>query len=130
MIIDPIADMLTRIRNAGMANNKEAIIPFSKIKWQILQLLKKEGYIANVEKVQDVFPSIKVEIKYHENNKPFIRRIDRISKPGRRVYKGFKNLPIVLNGLGLAVISTSHGIMTNNEARKKKIGGEVLCEIE
>lgn len=130
MIIDPIADMLTRVRNAGMANNKEAIIPFSKIKWQILQLLKKEGYIANVEKVQDVFPSIKVEIKYHENNKPFIRRIDRISKPGRRVYKGFKNLPIVLNGLGLAVISTSHGIMTNNEARKKKIGGEVLCEIE
>ncbi len=130
MIIDPIADMLTRIRNAGMANNKEAIIPFSKIKWQILQLLKKEGYIANVEKVQDVFPSIKVEIKYHENNKPFIRRIDRISKPGRRVYKGYKNLPIVLNGLGLAVISTSHGIMTNNEARKKKIGGEVLCEIE
>src|SRR6056297_235684 len=130
MIIDPIADMLTRIRNAGMANNKEAIIPFSKIKWQILQLLKKEGYIANVEKVQDVFLSIKVEIKYNENNKPFIRRIDRISKPGRRVYKGYKNLPIVLNGLGLAVISTSHGILTNNEARKKKIGGEVLCEIE
>lgn len=130
MIIDPIADMLTRIRNAGMANNKEAIIPFSKIKWQILQLLKKEEYIANVEKVQDVFPSIKVEIKYHENNKPFIRRIDRISKPGRRVYKGYKNLPIVLNGLGLAVISTSQGIMTNNDARKKKVGGEVLCEIE
>lgn len=130
MIIDPIADMLTRIRNAGMANNKEAIIPFSKIKWQILQLLKKEGYIANVEKVQDIFLSIKVEVKYNENNKPFIRRIERISKPGRRVYKGYKKLPIVLNGLGLAVISTSYGIMTNNEARKKKIGGEVLCEIE
>lgn len=129
MIIDPIADMLTRIRNAGMAGNAETVIPFSKIKWQILQLLNREGYVGNVAEVEGVFPSMKVEIKY-KDRKPLIRRISRVSKPGRRVYKGYKEFPVVLSGLGLSLISTSKGIMTNIEARKNKLGGEIICEIE
>ena len=129
MITDPIADMLTRIRNAGMASNAETVIPFSKIKWQILQLLSRENYIGKVERVEGVFPSIKVVIKYNDR-KPLIRRISRVSKPGRRVYRGYKDFSVVLSGLGISIISTSKGMMTNIEARKDKIGGEVVCEIE
>lgn len=129
MITDPIADMLTRIRNAGMAGKTEVIIPFSKIKWQIIQVLQKEEFVGAVEKVEDIFPNIKVEVKY-KDKKPFIRKIRRISKPGRRVYKGYDKFPVVLNHLGLSIISTSRGILTNSEAKKLKVGGEVICEVE
>ena len=129
MMTDPIADMLTRIRNAGMAGKTEVMVPFSKIKWQIIQVLQKEEFVGAVERVEDIFPSIKVEVKY-TGKRPFIRKIRRISKPGRRVYKGYNEFPVVLNHLGLSIISTSRGIMTNSEAKKMKVGGEVICEVE
>jgi small subunit ribosomal protein S8 len=129
MITDPIADMLTRVRNAGAAKKADVLVPFSKLKWEIARILKDEGYISDVEKVQDVFPMIKITLKY-DNKKSVISKITRVSKPGRRVYRNYKDLPVVLNRLGIAIVSTSKGIFTNKKARQMKIGGEILCEVE
>ncbi|MGC8872661.1 MAG: 30S ribosomal protein S8 [Caldimicrobium sp.] len=130
MMTDPIADMLTRIRNALMARKKTLSIPASKIKLEILRILKEEGYIEDYKYI-DEKPQGKIEIvlKYDENKSPVIAGLRRISQPGRRVYMGYKDLPKVLDGLGIVIISTSQGIMTDYEARKRKIGGEVICEI-
>ncbi|MGC9109003.1 MAG: 30S ribosomal protein S8 [Caldimicrobium sp.] len=130
MMTDPIADMLTRIRNALMARKKSLIVPASKIKLEIVRILKEEGYIEDYKYI-DEKPQGKIEIvlKYDENKRPVIAGLRRISKPGRRIYMGYKDLPKVLDGLGIALISTSQGIMTDYEARKRKIGGEVICEI-
>ena len=127
---DPIADMLTRIRNALMARKKSLIVPASKIKLEIVRILKEEGYIEDYKYI-DEKPQGKIEIilKYDENKRPVIAGLRRISKPGRRIYMGYRDLPKVLDGLGIAIISTSQGIMTDYEARKRKIGGEVICEI-
>ncbi len=129
MITDPIADMLTRVRNAGAAQKADVLVPFSKLKWEIARILKDEGYISDVEKVQDIFPMIKITLKY-ANKKSAISKITRVSKPGRRVYRNHKDLPVVLNRLGIAIVSTSKGIFTNKKARQMKIGGEILCEVE
>jgi small subunit ribosomal protein S8 len=129
MITDPIADMLTRVRNAGAAKKADVLVPFSKLKWEIARILKDEGYISDVEKVQDVYPMIKITLKY-DNKKSVISKITRVSKPGRRVYRNYKDLPVVLNRLGIAIVSTSKGIFTNKKARQMKIGGEILCEVE
>lgn len=129
MITDPIADMLTRVRNAGAAQKADVLVPFSKLKWEIARILKDEGYISDMEKVQDVFPMIKITLKY-DNKKSAISKITRVSKPGRRVYRNYKDLPVVLNRLGIAIVSTSKGIFTNKKARQMKIGGEILCEVE
>lgn len=126
---DPIADMLTRIRNAQMAKKSDVFLPFSKIKLKIAEILKAEGYITAVEKVESTFPEIKITLKYTEDQKAFIRAITRISKGGRRVYVTKDKLPRVLNGLGVAVLSTSQGIVTNKQAYKLGVGGEVLCEV-
>jgi len=126
---DPIADMLTRIRNAIAVRKQEVVIPFSKIKFEIAQILKKEGYIEKLEKKQDNFTQIRIGLKYSKDNGLVIQSLKRISKPGRRVYTGKDELPRVLNDLGIAIISTSQGLMTNREAKKRGIGGEVLCEI-
>jgi len=130
MMTDPIADMLTRIRNALMARKKSLIVPASKIKLEIVRILKEEGYIEDYKYI-DEKPQGKIEIilKYDENKRPVIAGLRRISKPGRRIYMGYRDLPKVLDGLGIAIISTSQGIMTDYEARKRKIGGEVICEI-
>lgn len=126
---DPIADMLTRIRNASVVRKEYVIIPYSTIKFKIAEILSKEGYVGTVEKVDtDTFSEIKVQLKY-EGNKSVIRSIKRVSKPGRRVYSKNYSLPTILNGLGLAIVSTSKGLMTNKDAKREKIGGEILCEI-
>ncbi len=126
---DPIADYLTRIRNAVMANHKVVEIPSSNLKKDITRILFDKGYILNY-KFEETGPqgNIKIALKYNAENKmPAIKSLQRISKPGLRKYVDSENLPRVLNGLGVAIISTSQGVMTDKEARSLKIGGEVLC---
>ncbi len=124
---DPIADLLSRIRNAQMASQIELVVPYSKMKYAIVQLLEREGWIAGMAIVDDN-QGIKILLKY-DHGQPIIREIKRISKPGHRVYAKRQELPHVLSGLGMAIISTSKGLMTNHEARKQKLGGEIVFEI-
>lgn len=126
---DPIADMLTRIRNASAVKKTEVVLPFSKIKYQIAEILKESGWLKDVEKIKGKFAQIRVELKYDKDGQSTILSIKRISKPGRRIYVDKNNLPVVLNNLGIAIISTSRGLMTNREAKRKSLGGEVICEI-
>ncbi|NAZ30657.1 MAG: 30S ribosomal protein S8 [Caldimicrobium sp.] len=130
MMTDPISDMLMRIKNALMARHKTVVVPGSKLKLEIARILKDEGYIEDYRVVEEK-PQIKIEIvlKYDEKKRPVIAGIKRVSKPGRRIYRGYKELPRVLDGMGIAIISTSQGIMTDHEARKRRLGGEVICEI-
>ncbi len=131
MVTDPIADYLTRIRNAVMANHRIVEIPSSRIKKEITKILFEKGYILNFKFEDDVHPGlIKIALKYHPVSKvSALNTLERISKPGLRKYVDAENLPRVLNGLGIAILSTSQGIMTDKEAKTKKIGGEVLCYI-
>jgi len=129
---DPIADMLTRIRNSQAVAKAEVVLPSSKMKLFLAKILQEEGYIKSVEKVASsngVGEEIKIVLKYTEPKKGAISSIKRISKPGRRVYATKDKLPIVLNNLGIAIISTSKGLMTNKRAKKLGLGGEVVCEI-
>jgi small subunit ribosomal protein S8 len=130
MMTDPISDMLMRIKNALMARQKTVVVPGSKLKLEIARILKDEGFIEDYRVVEEK-PQIKIEIvlKYDEKKRPVIAGIKRVSKPGRRIYRGYKELPRVLDGMGMAIISTSQGIMTDHEARKRRLGGEVICEI-
>ena len=130
IVTDPIADMLTRIRNAQTARHETVIVPDSKTKRAIANILLNEGYISNIEVIEDkVQNDIKITLKYAENNKKVMSGLKRISKPGLRVYAGVEELPRVLNGLGIAIISTSKGIVTDREARKLGLGGEVLAYV-
>jgi small subunit ribosomal protein S8 len=134
---DPISDMLTRIRNASAVGKNEVVLPMSKIKHDIAKILEREGWIEKVEVIKSankknssaVFDNLKIILKYQDGDRPVIKSLKRISKPGLKVYVSKDELPKVLNNLGIAIISTSQGLMTNKEARKKKIGGEVICEI-
>ena len=127
---DPIADMLTRIRNANSSKHKTVDIPASKMKMAIADILFKEGYIKSYEEIQnDVQGTIRVTLKYDEKGNKIIAGIKRISKPGLRVYASKEDLPKVLNGLGIAIVSTSKGVMTDKEARKIGLGGEVLAYV-
>jgi small subunit ribosomal protein S8 len=126
---DPIADMLTRIRNTVPLKKEKVVIPFSKLKFEIAKILEKEGYVRKVEKSEGNFASIDIELKYTSEKESVIQNLKRISKPGRRVYVEYQKIPRVLNGLGMAIISTSAGLMSDKEAKKRKIGGEVICEI-
>ncbi len=133
---DPIGDMLTRIRNASAVKKSDVTMPMSKLKFRVAETLEKEGWIQKVEVVKaskdeskSSFDELKVVLKYKKSGKSAINTIKRVSKPGLRVYVGKDELPKVLNNLGIAVISTSQGVMTNKEARKKQLGGEVLCEV-
>jgi small subunit ribosomal protein S8 len=129
VMTDPIADMLTRIRNASQMRHEVVEMPASRIKLQILEVLKHEGYINDVEYIEDNKQGIlRIYLKYVKNER-VIKGLKRISKPGLRVYAKTTELPKVLNGLGIAVISTSEGIMTDREARQKQVGGEVLAYI-
>jgi len=123
---DPIADMLTRIRNGQSAGKKNVSMPSSKLKVSIAEVLKKEGYISGLKKSDDVKPELSIELKYHQG-RPVIDMIKRVSRPGLRVYKKSDELPQVLDGLGVAIVSTSKGVMTDRAARKQGHGGEVLC---
>jgi len=134
---DPIADMLTRIRNASAVNKAEVVLPMSKIKYNIAKILEQEGWIKSTELVKggskgaknNNFDQLKVVLKYKKNGKSYISHLEKISKPGLKVYVKKDRIPKVLNGYGLAIISTPHGLMTNNQARSSKVGGEVLCHI-
>jgi len=145
MHTDPIADMLTRIRNAQAVKKPEVVLPYSKIKLNILELMSKNGWLGKVElqhpnktpsktikkaksDLNSRFQMIRVELKYSER-KPNINSLKRISKPGRRIYVKKDNIPVVLDGLGMAVISTPKGILTDKQAKEQKVGGEVVCEI-
>ncbi len=130
IVTDPIADMLTRIRNAQTARHETVIIPDSKMKKAIAEILLAEGYISSVEYIEDkIQGKIKITLKYTEDNKKVISGLKRISKPGLRIYAGADELPRVLNGLGIAIISTSKGVVTDREARKLGLGGEVLAYV-
>ena len=130
MMTDPIADMLTRIRNALRIERPVVDMPGSKIKVGIAEALKREGYIWDFEVIEQTPQNIlRIELKYGPNGERVIQRIDRISKPGCRVFRRLDNLPDVLNGMGVSILSTSKGVLSNREARKEHVGGEVLCQI-
>ena len=130
MMTDPIADMLTRIRNSVSVEHHETDIPSSKIKRGVAEVLKREGYILDFEEIEGNPGNIlRLELKYGYNGEKLIQHIKRISKPGRRVYAKAKELRPVLNGMGITVISSSQGVISDREARQRGIGGEVLCEI-
>lgn len=127
-ITDPIADMLTRIRNAGSARHESVDIPASKMKKAIAQILQEEGYVKNFQLVDDGAQGlIRVTLKYQGSRSQAISGLKRVSKPGLRVYAGSQELPRVLHGLGIAIVSTSKGIMTDKKAREQNVGGEVLA---
>ena len=127
---DPIGDMITRIRNAQMRLLSNVIVPSSKFRVKILDVLRQEGYISNYKILSSSnnIKNISVDLKYN-NGLPVIKEIKRISKPGRRIYARASSIPKIQNGLGLAIVSTSKGIMTDNDARTKKIGGEIICRV-
>ena len=128
--VDPIGDMITRIRNAQMRLLHNVRIPSSKFREKILDVLKQEGYIADYKLLSDSsnIGILSVDLKYH-NGLPVIKEIKRISKPGRRVYVSATSIPKIRNGLGLSIVSTSKGIMTDNDARSKNVGGEIICKV-
>lgn len=128
--VDPIADMLTRIRNAIIASYDKVEVPHSKIQTSIVEILKAEGYIRNYKMIEDNKQgSIVIYLRYNEDKSPIIKGLKRISKPSCRVYARCKKIPMVLNGLGINIISTSQGIMTDREARRMGLGGEIICSV-
>jgi len=130
VMTDPIADMLTRIRNANMVRHEKLELPASKIKKEVAEILKREGFIRDVEFIEDNKQGIiRIFLKYGANNERVITGLKRISKPGLRVYAKANEVPRVLNGLGIAIISTSQGVITDKEARQKQAGGEVLAYV-
>ncbi len=129
-VSDPVADMLTKIRNASMARFDKVDISTSKLKLEIVKILKNEGFIKNFKKVtQDGRPVLRVFLKYDDENAPIIHGLKRISTPGRRVYSGYRRMPRVLNGYGTLIVSTSSGVTTGRKALEKKVGGELICTV-
>jgi small subunit ribosomal protein S8 len=130
MTSDPIADMLTRIRNALQARHLKVDVPSSRLKMEIARILKSEGYILNFKTAEEgTHKLIRIYLKYTPGNVPVISRIERVSRPGSRVYVGSKTVPRVLGGLGINILTTPRGVMTGRDARKTGVGGEVLCQI-
>lgn len=127
---DPIADMLTRIRNAKMRKHDVVDMPLSKLKQELARILKEEGFIRNYRVVgESVKKNLRIYLKYIDNEEPVISDLQRVSKPGRRVYVGKDQIPSVKGGIGVAILSTSKGLMTDQKSREEKVGGEVLCYI-
>jgi small subunit ribosomal protein S8 len=130
MMTDPIADMLTRIRNAVRVEKPSVEMPLSKVKCGLAEVLKREGYIWDWEEISDQpFSHLKIHLKYGPNGERVIQKVKRVSKPGCRVYRGSNKLKPVLGGLGISIISTSRGVISDREARQRNLGGEVLCEV-
>ncbi len=130
MVTDPIADLLVRLGNGARRRHDTVHVPASKLKRQMLDILHREGYISGIEEVsKDGHPTFKVELRYINQDQPMITGTRRISKPGRRVYVGSSDIPKVRNGIGLAILSTSKGLMTDSESRRAGMGGEVLCSV-
>ena len=128
MMTDPIADMLTRIRNASLIHKKEVIVPYSKMKLGLAKILVEQNYLEKAEEKKDVHPYLLLTLKYHGRT-PAITHIKRISKPGHRQYIKKDEIERVLSGFGLAILSTPKGLLTNDQARKQQVGGEVICEV-
>jgi len=128
---DTISDMLTRIRNACMVQHETTVVPFNKMNRNIARVLKEEGFIDSYEEVgEGLKKQVLISLRYQgRNRKPIIKKLQRVSRPGLRVYSNHKELPRVLGGIGIAIVSTSSGIMTDREARKRRIGGEILCYV-
>ena len=127
---DPVADMLTKVRNAAMARHEKVDVPASKLKLEIVKIMKTEGYIKNFKKVQEEGKNIiRIFLKYDDLNNPVIHGVEKISTPGRRVYSGYKDLPRVYNGYGTIIVSTSAGVTTGKKAAEKMVGGELVCTI-
>jgi small subunit ribosomal protein S8 len=130
MFSDPISDLLTRVRNALGARQSKVEVPASRLKIEIVRILKQEGYIANYRVADEEGKrTIKIYLKYQQDHTPVISRLERVSKPGRRVYAGAKGIPQVIGGMGINIVTTSHGVMTDKQARKAGVGGEILCAI-
>jgi small subunit ribosomal protein S8 len=130
MMTDPIADMLTRIRNGLNAKHDSVVIPSSGLKKEIARILSEEGFVGEIELEEgENVSNIELSLKYVEGRKPVIRRLERVSKPGRRVYCGKEDVPVVLNGLGVAIVSTSQGVLTDRRCRELGVGGEVICRV-
>jgi len=130
MTSDPIADMLTRVRNAIRARHPKVDVPASKLKTEIARILKEEGYITNFKVAEEgAKRTIKIYLKYDPNNSPVISNIERVSRPGCRVYVGQQEIPRVLGGLGINILTTARGVMTGRDAYKERVGGEILCRI-
>lgn len=130
MTSDPIADMLTRIRNALQARHPKVDVPSSKLKMEIARILKEEGYVLNFKLVEEgIARTIRIYLKYTPANTPVISEIQRVSRPGCRIYVGHDDVPRVLGGLGINILTTSRGVMTGAEARKSGVGGEILCQL-
>lgn len=130
MVTDPISDLLTRLKNGSQRRHDTISVPASKLKRAVLDILKKEGYVDGVESAtEDGHPVLSVQLRYVGDGQPMITGMQRISKPGRRVYVGSKEIAKVRNGIGVAILSTSKGIMTDAESRKNGLGGEVLCSV-
>ena len=125
---DPIGDMIARIKNASVRNYKKVQIPSSKFKAKIADVLKNEGYIIDYNVTEETKPNLKIDLKYSSGN-PVISSIERVSKPGRRIFSSAESLPKVSNGLGIAIISTPKGVMTDQDARKNQVGGEIICKV-
>ena len=125
---DPIGDMLARIKNAQVRNHSKVSLPSSKFKAKIADVLKSEGYIIDYKITDEKKPSIEINLKYNSGN-PVISTIERVSKPGRRIFSSASSLPKINNGLGIAIVSTPQGVMTDIDARKKKLGGEIICKV-
>lgn len=130
MVTDPISDLLVRLRNGAQRGHETVVVPASKLKGAILEILKREGYVDEVEVGTDGgHPVFVVRLRYIAEGRPMIMGMVRVSKPGRRVYVGSKEIPIVKNGLGISILSTSKGVMTDRESRQQRVGGEVLCAV-
>lgn len=127
---DPIADMLTRVRNALRARHQKVDVPASKMKMELARILKEEGFILNYKMAEDgAQKAIRIYLKYTPSNEPAIAKIERISRPGCRVYVGSKEIPRVLGGLGINILTTPRGLMTGRDARKENVGGELICQV-
>lgn len=129
MYTDPISDMLTRIRNASLAHKAEVVLPYSKFKYNLASLLLKEGFLAGVKEEAAEQKQLQVQLKYSESGDSVISGIKRVSKPGQRIYLAADKLPRTNSGYGVTVVSTSRGLLTDKEARKARIGGEVVCQV-
>ncbi len=129
MYTDPIADMLTRIRNAARARKGELVLPYSKFKVSLAKLLQQEGFVSGVQELGGDFKTLQINLKYGPDGEPVIAGIKRVSKPGQRIYLPADRIPRTNSGFGITVVSTSKGLLTDKQARKEKVGGEVVCQV-
>ncbi len=130
MMTDPISDMMTRIRNAYMVNKTTVDLPLSKMKYAIAKILETEGYLESAQTVSDALkPTLRLTLRYTADKKPALTTVRRVSTPGRRVYVKSTDIPAVRSGYGMSILSTSNGLMTSREAKKRRLGGEVICEL-